>query len=258
MNDPLFTDNRRQIRLYTVFRCRNISDKRLIHGNGIALTRHGDILLLQTSGIILAGGFSSRFGQDKGLLQLGGKPLVRHVLDSMQSVVDERIIVVSSGAQAGKYAKVVSPGCRVLVDSAELHGPLAGVLTGFEAASGEYSLLLPCDTPFVSPDVLSLLAELCINRNAAIPRWPNCYIEPLQAVYRTKPAAEATAKALCTGEVNMQAMVNKLLGIRYVSTLVIEQLDNGLRTFFNINTLLDLKKAETMLSQSRGRKLQKG
>jgi molybdopterin-guanine dinucleotide biosynthesis protein A len=210
-----------------------------------------------TSGIILAGGFSSRLGQDKGLLQLGGKPLIKHVLDSMQSVVDEKILVVGLGAQAEKYVKIVGPGCRVLVDSAELHGPLAGALTGFKAASEEYSLLLPCDTPFVSPEVLSLLAELCVNRNAAIPRWPNCYIEPLQAVYRTIPAAEATAKALCTGEVNMQAMVNKLLGIRYVSTLVIEQLDNGLRTFFNINTPLDLRKAETMLSQCRGGKRQK-
>jgi len=210
------------------------------------------------SGIVLAGGFSSRFGQDKGLLQLGGKPLIKHVLDSVQRVVDERIIVVSLGAQAEKYAKIGGSGCRVLVDSTELHGPLPGALTGLEAATGEYSLLLPCDTPFVSPDVLSLLAELCVNRNAAIPRWPNCYIEPLQAFYRTMPAAEAAAKALCTGEVNMQAMVNKLLGIRYVSTLVIEQLDNELRTFFNINTPLDLKKAERMLSQYRGGKLQKG
>lgn len=222
------------------------------------MTRHGDILPLQTSGILLAGGFSSRFGQDKGLLQLGGTPLAKHVLDSMQRVVDEKIIVVSSGAQAEKYAKIMGSGYRVLVDSTELHGPLAGALTGLEAASEEYSLLLPCDTPFVSPDVLSLLAELCINRNAAIPRWPNCHIEPLQAVYRTKPATEAAARALCTGEVNMQAMVNKLLGIRYVSTLVIEQLDSGLRTFFNINTLLDLKKAETMLNQNRDRKVQKG
>ena len=211
------------------------------------------------SGIILAGGFSSRFGQDKGLLQLGGKPLIKHVLDSIQKVVDEKIIVVSLGAQAEKYAKIGGSGCKVLVDSTELHGPLPGALTGFEAASGEYSLLLPCDTPFVSPAVLSLLVELCINRNAAIPRWPNCYTEPLQAVYRTMPAAEAATEALCTGEVNMQAMVNKLLGIRYVSTLVIEQLDNGLRTFFNINTPLDLKKAEKMLmSQYIDGKLQKG
>jgi molybdopterin-guanine dinucleotide biosynthesis protein A len=169
----------------------------------------------------------------------------------MQKVVDEKIIVVGIGAQAEKYAKIVGSNCRVLVDSTELCGPLVGALTGFKAASNEYSFLLSCDTPFVSAAALSLLAELCVDRNAAIPRWPNCYIEPLQAVYRTTSGAEATAKALCTGETNMQAMVNKLLGIRYVSTLVIEQLDKGLRTFFNINTPLDLRKAEALLSQSR-------
>jgi molybdopterin-guanine dinucleotide biosynthesis protein A len=52
----------------------------------------------------------------------------------------------------------------------------------------------------------------------------------------------------------MQAMVNKLNGVRYVSTLVIEQLDSGLKTFFNVNTPLDLRKAEAMLSQGMGRK----
>jgi molybdopterin-guanine dinucleotide biosynthesis protein A len=175
----------------------------------------------------------------------------------MQKVVDEKIIVVGMGAQAEKYAKIVGSDCRVLVDSTELCGPLVGALTGFKAASNEYSFLLSCDTPFVSPAALSLLAELCINRNAVIPRWPNCYIEPMQAVYRTTSAEEAAAEALCTGETNMQAMVNKLLGIRYVSTLVIEQLDNGLRTFFNINTPLDLRKAEKILSQCGTGPLQK-
>jgi molybdopterin-guanine dinucleotide biosynthesis protein A len=230
------------------------SIQRLILGHRLAFTRHGDILYLQRSGIVLAGGFSSRFGQDKGLTLLAGKPLIKHVLNSLENVAEEIIVVVSSKAQIKKYEKLVSSSCKVLVESADLHGPIAGAMTGFEAASGECSLLLPCDTPFVSPDVLSLLAELCINRNAAIPRWPNCYVEPLQAAYRNKPAAEAAAKALCTGETKMQAMVNKLNGVRYVSTLVIEELDSGLKTFFNVNTPLDLRKAETMLSQGMGRK----
>jgi len=43
-------------------------------------------------------------------------------------------------------------------------------------------------------------------------------------------------------------MVNKLRGVRYISTLVLQQLEPELRTFFNINTPLDLKKAELMLS----------
>lgn len=213
---------------------------------------------MQTSGIVLAGGFSNRFGQDKGLTLLAGKPLIKHVLNSLEKVAEEVIVVVSSKAQVERYAKVVGSSCRVLVDSTELHGPVAGAITGFEAASGEYSVLLPCDTPFVLPDILSLLVDLCVNKNAAIPRWPNCYIEPLQAAYRTKPAAEAAAKALCTGEVNMRAMVNKLSGVRYVSTMVLEQLDSEFRTFFNVNSPLDLRKAETMLIRGTDRKPRQG
>jgi molybdopterin-guanine dinucleotide biosynthesis protein A len=45
-------------------------------------------------------------------------------------------------------------------------------------------------------------------------------------------------------------MVDKLQKVRYVSTLVLEQLDPRLRTFFNINTALDLKKAGVMLKGS--------
>jgi len=202
---------------------------------------------LQKTGIVLAGGFSSRFGQDKGLLHLAEKPLIRYVLNSMEKVVDEKIIVLSSKPQAEKYAKIIGPDCKILVDSTELHGPLAGAFTGFREASGEYSLLLPCDTPFVSTDIISLLMELCVNKNATIPRWPNCYLEPLHAVYRTKSAVEAAEKTLLTGQVNMQAMVDNLRNVRYVSTIVLEQLDKELRTFFNINTPLDLRKAEMML-----------
>jgi molybdopterin-guanine dinucleotide biosynthesis protein A len=127
--------------------------------------------------------------------------------------------------------------------------PLVGVLTGFEASSAEYSLLLPCDVPFVSKDVLALLFDLCVGRVAAIPRWPNSHIEPLQAVYRTKPASEAAREALDEREFNMRAMIEKLRGIRYISTLVLQQLDPQLETFFNVNTSMNLRRAEQMLKR---------
>jgi GTP:adenosylcobinamide-phosphate guanylyltransferase len=47
----------------------------------------------------------------------------------------------------------------------------------------------------------------------------------------------------------MQAMVDKLRGVRYVSTLVLEQLDPELNTFINVNTAFDLKKAEAILNR---------
>lgn len=205
---------------------------------------------MERSAIILAGGFSSRLGQDKGLVQLSNRPLVKHVLDKTKDLVDERLVVVSSKVQAERYSNVLGEHANVLVDDAGVQGPLAGATTGFERAQGKYSLLLPCDTPFVSRDILHLLLELCINRNAAVPRWPNCYTEPLQAVYCTRPALEAARNALLSGKFNLQAMVDKLQRVRYVSTLVLEQLDPRLRTFFNVNTALDLKKAEVMLKRS--------
>jgi len=236
-------------RLYSVFRLCNIPYKHLYdrRNNLTNSLNHGDNTLLTSSAIILAGGLSSRFGQDKGLLQLGKKPLVRHVLNAVANVVDEKIVVVNRKEQVDKYLKATGGCAKIQVDKGNTHGPLAGALTGFEEALGEYSLLLPCDTPFVSRDILSLLLELCQGRNACIPRWPNGYVEPLQAVYRTEPALETSDGAMCAGKLNVQAMVDLLHSVRYVSTLVLQQLDPELRTFFNINTPMDLKRAEQML-----------
>jgi len=210
---------------------------------------------LGKSAIILAGGVSSRFGQDKGLLQLANKPLIKHVLDAISTLVDEKMVVASSKVQAENYAKVLGSDVNVLIDVDDAQSPLVGALTGFKEAHGEYALLLSCDTPFVSNDVISLLFELCINRYAVIPRWPNGYIEPLQAVYCAKPAYEVAKNALSEGKLNMQSMVDRLRGVRYVSTLVLEQLDPELRTFFNINMPLDLRNAENMLKRSNSHSL---
>ena len=202
---------------------------------------------MDRSAIILAGGISSRFGQDKGLLQFANKPLIRHVLDAIGTLVDEKMVVASSKVQAENYVKVLDSDVNVFIDVHDTQSPLVGALTGFKEVHGRYALLLPCDTPFVSRDVVSLLFELCINRNAAVPRWPNGYTEPLQAVYCAKPAYEAAKNALSEGKLNMQSIIDRLRSVRYVSTLVLQQLDPGLRTFFNVNTLLDLKRAESML-----------
>jgi molybdopterin-guanine dinucleotide biosynthesis protein A len=173
-----------------------------------------------------------------------------HVLDAISSIVDEKIVVLSSNVQAENYAKVVGLDVKIFVDLVDTHSPLVGAFAGLKEAQGEYTLLLPCDTPLLSRNIISLLFELCVNKSAVIPRWPNGYIEPLQAVYCTRHALEASKNALSGGELNMRSMVDRLHGVRYVSTLVLQQLDPELRTFFNINTPLDLKRAESMLKRS--------
>ncbi len=206
--------------------------------------------IMEKSALILAGGSSTRFGQDKGLLPLAGKSLVQHVLHRVRSVVDEELVVTSSETQAQNYRKSLSNNVTIVVDRQEEQSPLVGALTGLEQAKGEYAVILPCDVPFVSKDVISLLFDLSTGRNACIPRWVNGFIEPLQAVYRKTAALDAAREALKAGGHDMQSMIERLKGTRYISTLVLQQLDPELLTFFNVNTQLDLRKAENMIKKA--------
>lgn len=201
---------------------------------------------MDRSAIVLAEGSQGKFSEDRGLLKLANKPLLNHVVDAVKGIVGEVLVVTSSKEQSDLYAKMVSPNVQFAIDIGELKDPLSGALTGFKAAQGKYSLLLPFDAPFVSRDVLSLLFDCCIGKSAVIPRWPSRQIEPLHAVYHTEQALEAAEEALASGELEVEAMVSKMRGVRYISTLVIEQLDPDFRTFFKINTSLDLKKALAM------------
>lgn len=204
---------------------------------------------MKRSVVVLAGGFSKRFGRDKGLVELAGKPLVLHVLDRMFGVVNETLVVVSSDRQKVAFEGSLGQRARVIIDKREEKSPLIGALTGFECVQGKYSLLLPCDTPFVSSNIASLLLDLCINRSAVIPRWPNGYIEPLQAAYHTKSALTAARAALEQRKLDLRSMIACLRGVRYVSTMVLQQLDSKLLTFFNVNNLGDLRRAEFMLKR---------
>jgi len=201
--------------------------------------------------VILAGGVAQRFGQNKCLIELAGKPLVLHVIDCVSTVADEKVVVAGSNAPKKALYKLFESKTKVVTDIYSEQSPLVGALTGLENVNAEYSLLLPCDTPFVSAEIVALLFDLCVNKSAAIPRWPNGYIEPLQAVYHTCSAIDAAKKALNEGKRDFSSMISYLRGVRYVSTLVLQQLDPKLSSFFNINTSEDLKKAESFLKKDR-------
>lgn len=209
------------------------------------------MLFLKSSAIILAGGFSKRFGRDKGLVELKGKPLIMYLVEEVAKVVDETVIIIGSETQRDVFSFLSKHVTGVAADKYDGQSPLVGALTGFETVQSEYSLLLPCDTPFLSDRVAILLLDCCIGRQAVIPRWPNGWIEPLQAAYHTKSATTAARKALDDGKMDMVSMIDYLSDIRYISTVVLQKLDPELLTFFNVNTIADLRKAESGLRKNK-------
>jgi molybdenum cofactor guanylyltransferase len=204
-------------------------------------------LYMNRTAIILAGGFSSRFGQDKSLLELNSKPLIKHAVDAIKKIVDEIIIVTNEQNRIDNYAPLVGPNVKFALDIENSKGPLVGALTGLNQATGSYALIIPSDMPFVSSEIVELLFDLSLGKSAVIPRWPNTEIEPLLAVYHTQTALKAAKTAINAGKLKMADMLDHMQGVRYLSTLVVQELDPELKTFFNINTPIDLKKAETLI-----------
>ena len=203
---------------------------------------------MKITAIILAGGFSSRFGTDKGLLKIANRSLILYVTEIASSIADEIFIVTNSKRKIELYSKEVKNlKIKYFLDLYNDIGPLAGIYTGLINSKKEYSLIIPFDTPFLSKKILFLLIKLCEDKNAIIPRWPNGHIEPLHAVYKTKLAFNAAKDAIANKEKKVSAMIQRINDVCYISTNSLRKYDPTLQTFLNINTPLDLEKAKNLM-----------
>ena len=202
------------------------------------------------SAVVLAGGLSLRFGSNKALQVLAGKPLIRRVVERVSEVTEEVVVVVARGESEAEYYTVLPSGVRVVNDDRKGKNPLVGMARGLGNAECEYAAVLACDLPFVNSEVIELLFQRASNADAAIPRWNRRRIEPLQAVYRRVPTLEATLETLTPTDFSIEDMIRKLNRIAYVSVEdEIATIDRELSTFFNINTREDMKVAEKMLAE---------
>lgn len=115
------------------------------------------------TGVVLAGGKARRMGgADKGLLELDGKPLWKHVADNLLSQLET--VVVNANRHRNIYQK---SGLRVIPDSlADFPGPLAGMLSVFLQEKGDWFLFCPCDTPYIPRDLVARLKAQ--SRDAAV------------------------------------------------------------------------------------------
>ncbi len=182
---------------------------------------------LPVTGVVLAGGQSLRIGQDKALLELGGKPLIAIVAERLASVCQE--VVIASGPTV-RYADL---GFPVVTDRFPNVGALAGLHAGLRAASHEVALVVACDMPFLDPRLLRAFVEWVDGFDVAIFRQGE-NVEPLHAAYRRT----------CLGpiEAAIRASQRRIISffdqvrVRYVSPAEIRRIDPDLRSFRNVNT----------------------
>ncbi|UZE92233.1 MAG: molybdenum cofactor guanylyltransferase [Methanosarcinales archaeon] len=199
------------------------------------------------SGVILAGGRSSRLGVDKSLLQIGKRTMLEHVMENISDVIDEAIVVARDEEQ-GKAIISKIGAVDIAYDSIPGYGPVAGMLAGLKKARYEHVIALACDMPFINSNVVSHLFSLVEGYDAVVPRWPDSRIEPLHAVYDTEKMARACEKAIEGGKGNIVAPLSTLRTY-YISIEEIKKIDPELRTFININTANDLEVVRSLFQK---------
>jgi molybdenum cofactor guanylyltransferase len=99
----------------------------------------------QVSGIILAGGKSSRFGSDKALYEFQGKKIVEYTIDALKPLTREILI------STHKPADYEFTGLKTVQDAFPGQGPLAGIHSGLLHSAYDKTLVVGCDMPFLNP-----------------------------------------------------------------------------------------------------------
>lgn len=118
----------------------------------------------QITGVILAGGRSSRMGEDKAWSLFRGKPMIEWVRQRVQPQVSTLLVSVSGDSE--RYRALDLP---LLADGGPAYqGPLSGITTALSAMPTEWLLVVPCDTPQLPADLVSRLAAELVEQQALL------------------------------------------------------------------------------------------
>ena len=108
----------------------------------------------EITGVILAGGKARRLnGRDKGLEPFSGRPLVEWVVAALAPQVGG--LLINANRNQETYGRLGYPVIADRLD--DFQGPLAGFASAMAAANTPWILTVPCDGPFLAPDLAARL-----------------------------------------------------------------------------------------------------
>lgn len=202
------------------------------------------------AGLILAGGRSTRMGgDDKALLELGGRRLIDRVLARLEPQVCR--VAISANGDPERFAL---PGVPVLPDPLPGGlGPLAGVLAGLEWAAtfpGVVGLVtVATDTPFLPLDLVDRLAAARTGETALVVAASGGRIHPVDALWPLDAAANLR-RFLESGETYKAMRFIDAIGYAAVGFDPVALPGGAVDPFFNVNTRDDLATAARLLGET--------
>jgi molybdopterin-guanine dinucleotide biosynthesis protein A len=185
---------------------------------------------------ILAGGKSTRMGQDKATIKIGEKALIRLVYDKVKEVFDDVLII------SRLHNAIESIDAPVLKDIVPFGNSMTGIASALLYSETPYTFVVACDMPFLSTEAFRYMVKEATGEDIIIPKTKLGF-EPLHAIYNKS----CIAHLLRLIEQNRF----KITGVLpFVSVKELKEhpcfFRNGNPVFTNINVMNDLSMVEAV------------
>jgi molybdenum cofactor guanylyltransferase len=186
------------------------------------------------SGFVLAGGKSSRMKTDKAFLKFGGETFLARAASALETVCESRVKIVLNRNQT-HFINRLPPAIPYLFDVFENRGALGGIHAALKNCPTKFAIILACDLPFITNEVIKNLAEIALDFDefpAVVPRQTDERLQPLCAVYRAPVCLPKLEKYLSENSSNA---VKDFLNLINAKVIEADLMDASENLFFNVN-----------------------
>lgn len=185
------------------------------------------------TGVILAGGKSSRLGQNKAFIEIGGKRIIDRQIDLLKGICKEIIIVCKNTPEFSDLT------CSVVKDIVDYPSPLAGIYTSLKVAIYEKCFVLACDMPFLNRALIEYQMEISDKFDVVVPR-PSGDYEPLHTVY-SKNCIPYIEDMFAKKKFKILDFYSRVR-LKEITEDEIKRFDPKMLSFVNVNTRDDLER----------------
>ncbi len=192
--------------------------------------------MFEIEGFILAGGASSRMGQDKARMRLGGETFIARSAQALGAITPH-VSLVSARADSAEL------GLPVVADIFPQCGALGGLHAALAACRAPWAAIVSCDLPFVTGELWQLLATLrTAGCDAVAPVQVDGRAQPLCALYTRAPCLSHAEQLLHAGELRPRVLL-KQVRTRWVAPAELADLADAELLLLNVNTPADYEAA---------------
>ena len=200
----------------------------------------------QFEAFILIGGRSSRLGMDKAMVEFGGMTLLQRAIETVQRTSPSVGITAVAGSSTQFAVSAITSDVPFIFDLHEGRGPLGGIHAALSYAKTSWIFVLACDYPFVSNELINLMAEKVSDEfGAIVAEQQDGRMQPLCGFYKVSAARPVVEEIIERPRVPppMHEIVDQLTP-RVIKFEEYSFLDGSCDLFLNINTIEDLEKAQ--------------